>query len=105
MDEVQKILSQQLNLLSERSQETHNCQELVGLTEQIINLAKALHQIVKNPLAFAELMNLPPAHLTISDLMEIAAVRKEKLRQADEELRQKLNEVQKSSQSRFSESK
>ena len=105
MDEVQTILSQKLNLLSKRSQETHNCQELVALTEQMINLAKTLHQIVKNPVAFAELMNLPPAHLTMSDLMEIAAVRKQKLRQTDEELRQKLNEFQKSSRVCFSELK
>ena len=94
---VKKVLEKQLEILSERSK----CEEvayLAPITEQMIRLAKALDPALRIQ-SFAEDLNcLPAATLSMSDLEEITAARKERLRQADKEFRRLLDEHRKTIQ-------
>ena len=90
-DFVKETLEKQMKLLSKRSEKAVGG-ELNSYTEQIINLAKILDPELRNQSCAEVLSRLPAATLTMSDLEEIAAARKAKLRREDEAFRQLLND-------------
>lgn len=92
--QIKAVLEKQLQIFSDRSEKAC-CSELQIYTEQIINLVKVLDPELRSRPYVEELSRLPSATLTMSDLEEIAAARKEKLRRADEEFRRLLDEHRK----------
>ena len=96
--QIKAVLEKQLRIFSERS-ETACCTELQIYTEQIINLVKLLDPELRSQPYVEELSHLPSATITMSDLEEIAAARKEKLRLADKEFRHLLGENRKTTPS------
>ena len=95
---VKGILEKQVQILSALSEHAVG-NELAIYTEQIVKLANLLDPELRSRPYVEALLRLPSATLTMSDLEEIAAVRKEKLRQADKEFRRLLDEHQKTAPS------
>lgn len=99
---VKETLEKQMKLLSERSGKAVGG-ELNSYTEQIINLAKILDPELRSQSCAEVLSRLPAATLTMSDLEEIAAARKAKLRREDEAFRRLLDECRKTTPNRLPE--
>lgn len=100
---VKETLEKQLRILSERS--TIADDDCLGeLTTQIIDLANLLDPELRSQSYAEALSRLPAATLTMSDLDEVAAVRKERLRRADMAFHHLLDECRKTAPSRNSES-
>lgn len=91
---VKDTLEKQLAILSKRSEEA-NGSFLDQYTLRIMDLAILLDPELRTQSYADALCNLPDGQLTMQDLEEIAAARKERLQRADEEFRRLLGEVQK----------
>lgn len=90
---VKDTLEKQMQRLSLLSAATSG-NALVSYTEQIIKLANLLDPELRSQSYTAALQYLPSAKLTMSDLEEIAAARKEKSLRADKAFHQFVEKLQ-----------
>lgn len=89
---VKETLEKQLRILSDRSVTAQDAY-VAPITAQMIRLVQMIDPELRSQ-SFAEALSpLPAATLSMTDLEEITAVRKERLRRADDVFRQTLEEI------------
>lgn len=99
---VKETLEEQMRILSDRSMTVQDAY-VAPITAQMIRLAQLLDPELRNQ-SFAEALSpLPAATLSMTDLEDIAAVRKERLRRADDVFRRALEEHRKKLQDQLPE--